>query len=186
MALRSLGSLLRGTIRARTCSSLPGIATQGTLGSAAGRSEADALHGLVYNSRISSLLSSPAAHNSLVAQRNLAYLVGARPSSPVAAAAAAAVSAFAASHGLHSRVNLTAQSVRARASYSSPGIVVQASTGSMMVKGARRFHTLRGLVAEHAHGAPAALTVAFLCICRNSVCDSYRWVRRIQDREGGH
>lgn len=164
IALRSLGSLLRGTIRARTCSSLPGIATQGTLGSAAGRSEADALHGL----------------------RNLAYLVGARPSSPVAAAAAAAVSAFAASHGLHSRVNLTAQSVRARASYSSPGIVVQASTGSMMVKGARRFHTLRGLVAEHAHGAPAALTVAFLCICRNSVCDSYRWVRRIQDREGGH
>ncbi|CAL5050708.1 unnamed protein product [Urochloa decumbens] len=147
MALRSLGSLVRGPIRARACSSSPGIPVhQGApLRSAAGsEAEAHALHGL----------------------RSLAYHVDARP--VPAAAAAAAVSASARTRGLHSsRGFFTAKSDRAGAGYSSPRIIVQASsTGSVPgKKGARRFHSLRDLAAAHPRGAHAALTVAAFSAC---------------------
>ncbi|RCV41947.1 hypothetical protein SETIT_9G175700v2 [Setaria italica] len=131
MALRSLCSLVRGATRARTCSSSPGIAVQGGLGLAAG-SEAAALHGL----------------------RNLAYHVDAQPF-----LAAAVISRIPGSRGLHNlAATQTAQSIRARAGYFLPGIVVQASMG--LGSGARRFHSLRDLVIEHAHGSPAALIAA--------------------------
>ncbi|XP_034576120.1 uncharacterized protein [Setaria viridis] len=131
MALRSLCSLVRGATRARTCSSSPGIAVQGALGLAAG-SEAAALHGL----------------------RNLVYHVDAQPF-----LAAAVISRIPGSRGLHNlAATKTAQSIRARAGYFLPGIVVQASMG--LGSGARRFHSLRDLVMEHAHGSPAALIVA--------------------------
>ncbi|CAL5036569.1 unnamed protein product [Urochloa decumbens] len=145
MALRSLGSLVRGAIRARARSSSPGIAVhQGApLRSAAGsEAEAHALHGL----------------------RNLSYHVDAARPVP----AAAAVSASARARGLHSsRGFFTAQSDRAGAGYSSPRIIVQASsTGSVPgKKGARRFYSLRDLAAAHPRGAHAALTVAAFSAC---------------------
>uniref|UniRef100_K4AIJ5 Cathepsin propeptide inhibitor domain-containing protein n=1 Tax=Setaria italica TaxID=4555 RepID=K4AIJ5_SETIT len=59
------------------------------------------------------------------------------------------------SMALRSLCSLVRGATRARTCSSSPGIAVQGGLG-----GARRFHSLRDLVIEHAHGSPAALIAA--------------------------
>ncbi|CAN6166484.1 unnamed protein product [Urochloa humidicola] len=136
MALRSLGSLIRGTTRARACFSSPGIAVhqETPLRSAAG-SEAQAALYTIWN---------------------LAYHVDARP---VPAAAAAAASASAQTRGLRSRVFFYgAERPRRRrlllAGDRRPGVDGEGSTAFPV------FHSLRDVAAEHPRSAPAALTVA--------------------------
>ncbi|CAN6308485.1 unnamed protein product [Urochloa humidicola] len=109
MALRSLGSVVRGTMNARTC---------------------------CFSSRISEQWGAAAHNNFLAASASAAAQRNAVDGRPVAAAL---VSAFAASRGgLHTRGPL----------------------GS----GARRFHVLRDAVAERAHAAFSALSVAVFTV----------------------
>jgi hypothetical protein len=103
MALRSLGSVARGGIRAWSSSSPPGIQA------ARSESDAHALRALVicfFSSQIyTRFLVSPAvAHDFMAAQRNAFFHVDSR--NGPAAAAPAALSALAGSRGLHGRVNL--------------------------------------------------------------------------------
>ncbi|CAL4937097.1 unnamed protein product [Urochloa decumbens] len=90
-------------------------------------------------------------------QRNSVFRVDGR------SAAAALISDFAASRGLHTRASAetAARIVLASDGYSIlPRIAVHGPLGSPAGRGARRFHVLRDVVAERAHGAFSALSMA--------------------------